>query len=108
MLEIYGDRGTLVVSGGSPNVGPSVLRGARTGAALAALETPERFTLAPEGVPAGPARNVAQAYARLAEAMRSDTRYQPDFSHAVRRHRLIAAIERAAAEGRAVRVGGAA
>ncbi|HET7770376.1 MAG TPA: Gfo/Idh/MocA family oxidoreductase, partial [Chloroflexota bacterium] len=77
VLEIYGDRGTLVVSGGSPNVGPSELRGARSGESLAALATPDRFRLAPESVPAGPARNVAQAYARLAAAMRSDTRYEP-------------------------------
>ena len=105
VLEIYGDRGTLVISGGSPNVGPSELRGARGGEGLAVLEPPERFRLAPESVPVGPASNVAQAYARLAEALGSGAsggRYEPDFEHAVRRHRLIAAIERAAAEGVAV------
>ena len=55
-------------------------------------------------MPAGPPRNVAQAYARLARAMAAGERFEPDFAHAVTRHALIAAIERSSAEGRAVRV----
>ena len=103
-VEIYGREGTLVVSGGSPNIGPNALHGARGGAALAALETPERFMLVPGSVPAGPPRNVAQAYARLARAMAAGERFEPDFGHAVRRHRLLAAVERSAAEAKAVPV----
>jgi predicted dehydrogenase len=68
------------------------------------MEIAERFTLVPEGTPSGPPRNVAQAYARLARAMAAWARFEPDFAHAVTRHALIAAIERSAAEGRAVRV----
>ena len=71
---------------------------------MAPMETPERFTLIPESTPAGPPRNVAQAYARLAAAMATGERFEPDFAHAVKRHALLAAIERSAAEGRAVRV----
>lgn len=103
-FEIYGGEGTLVISGGSANVGPSQLQGARGGEPLAAMEIPERFTLAPEGTPAGPARNVAQGYVRFARALAAGEAYHPDFDHAVKRHALIEAIERSSAEGRAVRV----
>jgi predicted dehydrogenase len=103
-FEIYGHDGTLMISGGSSNVGPSQLHGARGDEPLTAMEPPERFTLVPESMPGGPARNVAQAYTRLARAMAAGERFEPDFAHAVTRHALISAIERSAAEGRAVRV----
>jgi predicted dehydrogenase len=103
-FEIYGREGTLVISGGSANVGPSQLQGARGGEALATMDIPERFALAPAGTPAGPARNVAQGYVRFAQALAAGETYHPDFDHAVKRHALIAAIERSAAEGRTVRV----
>jgi predicted dehydrogenase len=103
-FEIYGREGTLVISGGSSNVGPSQLHAARGDEALTAKEIPERFTLVPESVPVGPARNVAQAYTRLARAMAEGEHFAPDFAHAVTRHALMAAIERSSAEGRAIRV----
>jgi len=103
-FEIYGREGTLVISGGSPNIGPSQLRGARGDEALTAMEIPERFTLVPAGVPAGPPRNVAQEYARIARAMASGEPYDTGFAQAATRHALITAIERSAAEGRAVRL----
>ena len=103
-FEIYGREGTLMISGGSANIGPNQLaRGTRRGAAGRDGD-PERFTLVPEGTPAGPPRNVAQAYVRLARAMAGGRAFEPDFEHAVTRHALIAAIERSSAEGRAVRV----
>src|SRR5262249_17092886 len=102
-FEIYGREGTLVISGTS-NSGPNQLHGARGKEPLTALATPARFTLVPEGTPAGAPRNVAQAYARLAAATAAGERFSPDFGHAVRRHRLIEAIQRSSAEGRAVRV----
>lgn len=103
-FEIYGREGTLAISGGTSNSGPNELVGARGTEPLAAMEPPERFTLVPEGVPAGPPRNVAQAYARLAAAAAAGQRFEPDFAHAVTRHTLIEAIERSSAERRAVRV----
>jgi predicted dehydrogenase len=103
-FEIYGTEGTLVISGGSSNVGPSVLHGARGNEPLTEMAIPERFTLAPAGTPNGPARNVAQGYARLAKAMASGERYEPDFAHAVKQHALIEAIERSSAEGRTIRL----
>jgi predicted dehydrogenase len=47
----------------------------------------------------GFAVNVAEVYARLARDIRDGTATCPDFNHGVRRHRMIAAIERAAASG---------
>jgi predicted dehydrogenase len=103
-FEVYGTEGTLVISGGSSNIGPNNLQGARGDEPLASMEPPERFILAPADVPAGPPRNVAQGYARLAQAISSGESYAPDFAHAVTRHALLTAIERSAAEGRAVRL----
>ena len=53
---------------------------------------------------AGPGQNVAQAYARLAEAIHSGLPSSPDFNHAVTRHRLIDAMERSSNEGRMVKL----
>jgi len=103
-FEIYGSSGTLVIGGGSLNSGPSVLRAARGKAELSPMDVPARFTVVPDGTPAGPPRNVAQAYARLAEALADGASFTPDFAHAVQRHTLIEAIERSAAEGRSVAV----
>jgi predicted dehydrogenase len=103
-FEIYGSEGTLTITGGSANTGPSRLYGARGKEPLAAMETPERFTLVPDGTPAGSPRNVAQAYARLAAAVTTGDLFEPDFAHAVKRHKLIEAIERSSAEGKSVRL----
>jgi predicted dehydrogenase len=103
-FEIYGREGTLIITGGSANTGPNFLQGARGREPLAAMEPPARFLLAPPGTPAGPPRNVAQAYARLAGALTAEAPFEPDFAHAVKRHKLIAAIERSSAEGKSVRL----
>jgi predicted dehydrogenase len=103
-LEIYGSEGTLVISGGSSNNGPNHLQGAQRGEPLASLEVPAHFTLVPETIPQGPARNVGQAYARLADPLRGHGQFTPDFAHAVKRHLLIDAIERSSAEGRTIRL----
>jgi predicted dehydrogenase len=103
-FEIYGREGALVISGGTPNIGPSRLFAAHGDGPLTEQAIPGHFTLVPEGIPTGPPRNVAQAYARFARALAAGERFEPDFAHAVKRHALIAAIERSAEEGRAVRV----
>ena len=101
--EIYGREGTLVIAGGgSANIGPNVLYGAKGKDALAEMPAPDRFKLVPEGTPAGPPRNVAQAYARAADALQSGNSPTPDFGDAVVRHRLIDAIERSAETGRSI------
>jgi len=103
-LDIYGSQGTLSIGGGSLNSGPNNLRGSQGREPLAPMEPPERFRLVPEGIPSGPPRNVGQAYVRIAEALLNGQPYQPDFAHAVKRHALIDAIERSAAEGRSVSI----
>jgi predicted dehydrogenase len=112
-FEIYGREGMLSISAGphhgataepNPSVyhGPNRLFGARGKEPLALMETPDRFTLIPDGVPPGPPRNVAQAYARLAVAMAEDKPFDPGFAHAVRAHQLVAALERSSAAGSVV------
>lgn len=102
-LDMYGRDGTLsLVADRQPNIGPGRLLGAQGGDALAELPVPDRFTLIPEGIAAGPPRNVAQAYRRLAEAFDGDGAFDPDFAVARSRHVLIDAIERSAEQGRAI------
>jgi predicted dehydrogenase len=106
-FEIYGREGMLSIGVGlgakdNPSVyhGPNRLFGARGKDALTPMETPGRFTLIPESVPAGPPRNVAQAYLRLARAMVAGEPFEPDFAHAVKAHRLVAELEQSSAAGR--------
>jgi predicted dehydrogenase len=101
-LEIYGRDGSLVVTSGSANIGPNTVFGARGKETPAEMPPPDKYRLAPEGTPAGPPRNVAQAYARYADSLQSSQKSAPDFDDAVTRHRLIDAIERSAAERKAV------
>jgi predicted dehydrogenase len=103
-LEIFGSGGTLVLTSGSFNQGPSKLFGARGKEPLEPMDAPNRFRLVPDGVPSGAPFNVAQAYVRFAEAFRQSQPSTPDFQHAVRRHALIDAIERSDAERRAVQL----
>jgi predicted dehydrogenase len=106
-LEVYGRDGALTVTaGGSANIGPSRLFGAQGTKALETLEVPDRFTLVPEGTPSGQPRNVAQAYARFADAYGTGAAFDPDFDLAVTRHQLLDAIERSSNEGRAVQLTG--
>jgi predicted dehydrogenase len=103
-LEIYGREGSLVITSGSANIGPNTVFGARGKDAPAEMAPPDKYRLAPEGTPAGPPRNVAQAYARYADSLPAGKAIAPDFNDAVIRHRLIDAIERSSAEGRAISI----
>jgi predicted dehydrogenase len=104
-LEIYGREGTVIVRGdGSLNIGPSQVHGARGKEAMAAMPIPAKYRVVPESTPAGQAYNVAQAYARAADALRGSGSFDVDFNLAVQRHKLIDAIERSSATGRSVKV----
>jgi predicted dehydrogenase len=105
-LEIYGREGALFLSSRSANIGPNELHGARGGETLAELEPPDQYALVPEGTPPGPPRNVAHAYVRMADAFATGEPFDPDFDLAVRRHRLLDAIQRSSETGTAVRVSG--
>ncbi len=102
-IEIYGREGSLLITG-STSIGPARLYRARAGGSLEEVSAPIEYHPAPEGTPPGPPRNVANAYARLADAFRDGAPFDPDFDHALRRHRLLAAIERSSEEGRAIAV----
>jgi predicted dehydrogenase len=104
-MEIYGREGALVVrADGSFNIGPSEVHAGTGKKPMASMPIPSKYKVAPDGTPAGQAYNVAQAYARAADALRGAGSFDVDFTLAVRRHTLIDAIERSSATGRSVKV----
>ena len=104
-LEIYGREGALVVRGdGSFNIGPSQVHAGKGKEPMTSMSVPSKHKVAPQGTPSGPPYNVAQAYARAAGALRGGGAFDVDFDLAVRRHKLIDAIERSSATGRSVKV----
>jgi predicted dehydrogenase len=104
-MEIYGREGALVIrANGALSLGPCQMHAGKGKEAMAPMPVPSKYTLVPEGTPSGPPRNVAQAYARMADALRGGGSFDVDFDLAVQRHKLIDAIERSSATGRSVRV----
>jgi predicted dehydrogenase len=103
-MEIYGRKGTLVLTSTSVNTAPSQLHLAIGNEELAAITPPDSYQLVPAEMAAGPGRNVAQAYARFARAMQTGTADAPDFDDAVVRHALIDAMERSHKEGRVIKL----
>jgi predicted dehydrogenase len=103
-LEIYGKEGTIIASAGQPNLGPTRLMGSKGREQLAEMTVPDRFVLVPEGTPQGQPYNVAHAYTRFADGLRDGQATDPDFELALRRHKLLEAMERASDEGRTVRL----
>jgi predicted dehydrogenase len=102
-IEIFGREGAIVLrTEGSFNTGGSELLAGKGKESLAAMPVPAKYRLAPEGTPAGQPYNVAQAYARAADALRGRGSFDVDFTLAVQRHTLIDAIERSASTGRSV------
>jgi predicted dehydrogenase len=92
-MEIYGRGGALHVSTpGAVQRDANVLMGAGGTSPLAPMPVPPEYIECPPDTPAGPPRNVAALYRRLAAAIRTGTAAEPDFEHALRRHRLIDAI----------------
>ncbi|MBM3218442.1 MAG: Gfo/Idh/MocA family oxidoreductase [Candidatus Rokubacteria bacterium] len=105
-IEIYGREGAMVLRAeGSFNTGGSEVLVGRGKERLAAMPVPSKYIVVPEGTPTGQPYNVAQAYARAADALRGAGSFDVDFNLAVQRHALIDAIERSAATGRSVTVG---
>jgi len=65
--------------------------------ALQVLPVPEQYRWSP--TQQGPGSNLAQAYVRFARDFREGTHVCPTFDDAVTRHRMLHAIEIAAATG---------
>ena len=100
--EINGTRGDLVITSrnGNLQVTDLVLAGGRDRAtAVAELAVPDEYYADVPRDLVGPAHNVAQLYAQLARDLAEGTSVVPGFAHALRRHRLVDAIEQAAATG---------
>src|SRR5437773_3574592 len=99
LWEINGTEGDLqlTAAGGQAQIFEMTVRGGRGAqSSLDSLPVPEQYRWAP---PQGPSTNVAQAYARFARDYREGTHFCPTFGDAVTRHRMLDAIERAAATG---------
>jgi predicted dehydrogenase len=104
-LEIYGREGALVIrANGALSLGPNQMHGGKGKEPMVAMPVPTKYKFAPEGTPAGQPYNVAQAYARAADALRGGGSFDVDFNLAVQRHKLIDAIERSSATGRSVKL----
>lgn len=104
-LEIYGREGALVIrANGALSLGPCQMQAGKGKEPMASMPVPSKYKLVPEGTPGGQPYNVAQAYARMADALRGGRSFDVDFNLAVQRHTLIDAIERSSATGRSVRL----
>jgi predicted dehydrogenase len=100
LWEINGSEGDLqlTATGGQAQIWEMDVRGGKGAqSALENLPVPGRYRWAP---PQGPGTNVAQAYSRFARDYREGTHFCPTFDDAVTRHRMLNAIETAAATGR--------
>jgi predicted dehydrogenase len=108
LWEINGSDGTLRITADAayPEIYPLTLAGARGRDEPAELAVPAALTEkwpALTSLEGAPADNVGRAYAAFAADIESGTHTVPDFADAVRRHELIAAIERSAASGERVK-----
>src|SRR6184192_1978891 len=101
LWEINGSEGDLqlTAAGGQAQIFELDVRGGEgPQSSLELLPVPEQYRWAPPQVP-GPSTNVAQAYAHFARDYREGTKLCPTFDDAVTRHRMLDAIETAAATG---------
>ncbi|MFC4908323.1 Gfo/Idh/MocA family protein [Actinomadura gamaensis] len=64
-----------------------------------AVAVPDAYRTVPDAVRSGPPANIAALYQEVARAIAEDRQPHPSFETALRHHRLLAAIERSAAEG---------
>ena len=107
LWEINGTDGTLRITAAEaqPQIFPLTVAGARGRNEPAELDVPEALIQkwpALTSLEGAPAYNVGRAYAAFAADIENATHTVPDFADAVRRHEVIAAIERSAASGERV------
>jgi predicted dehydrogenase len=107
LWEINGTDGTLRITADAaqPQIFPLTVAGARGGNEPAELPVPTASTQkwpALTSLEGAPAYNVGRAYAAFAADIDNRTHTVPDFADAVRRHEVVAAIERSAASGERV------
>lgn len=102
-LEIFGDKGTIVLHAPATiQFGSYQLQGAGADdTELHELTIPDTYYHVPEPLKsdAGLVLNVAQVYSKFTEDIRNGTSLTPGFAEAVQLHRLLDAIEKAAQTG---------
>ncbi len=108
LWEINGTGGTLRITADAayPEIYPLTVAGAHGQDQPAELAVPAALTQkwpALTSLEGTPAYNVGRAYAAFAADIDNGTHTVPDFADAVRRHEVIAAIERSAASGQRVK-----
>lgn len=104
-MEVYGSKGTLVVSGAdSPQMASLKLMGAQGSNTLQPLTPPAQFTFVPPEAPRGLPFNVAQLYRVFAEAIRTGKNIAPDFDTGVSMHKFIDALRESSKTGARVRL----
>src|SRR5881296_3170546 len=109
LWEINGTDGTLRITADAayPEIYPLTVAGAHGRSEPAELAAPAALTQkwpALTSLEGTPAYNVGRAYAAFAADIKNGTHSVPAFADAVRRHEVIAAIERSAASGERVKV----
>jgi predicted dehydrogenase len=107
LWEINGTNGTLRITADAaqPQIYPLTVAGAHGRNEPAELAVPAALTQkwpALSSLEGTPAYNVGRAYAAFAADIHNRTHTVPDFTDAVRRHEVIAAIEQSAATGKRV------
>jgi predicted dehydrogenase len=107
LWEINGTEGDLQVTaaGGQAQIFEMTVHGGNGGqSSLEVLPVPEQYQWSP-AQNQGPSANIAQAYALFARDYREGTHLCPTFDDAVTRHRMLNAIETAAATGQRQKLG---
>lgn len=104
LFEIHGTEGDLVLSATtrtSTQRQELLVQGAQgAGTPLAEMPVPAEYRFVPSDTPTGSPYNVAQLYAKMADAIQGGTKMHPGFDAAVARHRMIDMIVEAARSGR--------
>src|SRR5881296_2004640 len=109
LWEVNGTEGDLqlTAAGGQAQIFEMTVRGGKGAqSSLEVLPVPEQYRWSPPQGP-GPSTNVAQAYVRFARDYREGTHFCPTFDDAVTRHRMLEAVETAAATGQRQTLGSA-
>ncbi|MFH1141217.1 MAG: Gfo/Idh/MocA family oxidoreductase [Chloroflexota bacterium] len=102
-MEIYGKEGTLALVGSGEQL--RIMGGRKDDKAMQELPVPDRLTWVPQEVQnAGSAYEVGQMWVNFAKAIRTNTKIDPDFDHAVRRHKMLDAIQKASDTGQRQRL----
>ena len=100
LWEVNGTAGDLVVRGdrGQVQHGQVDVFLGKAGGQLEPQPVPERYHTTSTD-PATPSHAVAEAYAQIAQDLRTGSTSAPTFADALRRHRMLAAVQQAAATG---------